>query len=366
MSKVWIDQRFGTKKTKTRGDRMKWQRRFIVDGIEGYDSYDEEIRAYAMIRSFIASTYPIFGEQRIQSLEVSEDENGGGLWHGECTFISPTPRQMFDESGLPEYSFSTKGGTAHINHSRKTVGVYPGYHPEYEYVEGTDGKKTLQYKRNENGKLIPVKETAPNFHCGIGWNGETGSFDGVDIIVPTWSSTLKITVPDEYVDQRYLQMLRMLTGAVNSKPFDGLAPGECQFMGCDGVRRVQPGEKKDDEDDNENREPPFEFVWDLTFEFRGAPNSRKWMDGIGYVFKRGWDYVHVLRRNADYKLSDLDIPGKPSDIDPSVTAGAEAEQSLDPELDAQPEPGMSISVPVAAYVERVYPYADFRVLGINL
>ncbi len=71
---------------------------------------------------------------------------------------------MLEESGLPEYSFSTKGGTAHIKHSRKTVGIYPGYHPEYECVEGENGKMTLRNKRNENGKLIAVKESAAKAH----------------------------------------------------------------------------------------------------------------------------------------------------------------------------------------------------------
>ncbi len=177
MAKVWLDQQFGTKKSKTRGDRMKWTRRFLVDGISGYDSFDEEIRAYTAIRSFIVSKFPVFETQRIQSLDVSECEAGSGLWRGECTFISPTAKQMRetkDGAALPEYSFSTKGGTAHISHSRKTVGVYPGYHPEYECVDGENGKKTLQYKRDANGKLTFVNEIAPNFHCGIGRNVESG------------------------------------------------------------------------------------------------------------------------------------------------------------------------------------------------
>lgn len=382
MAKVWIDQQFGTKTSKTRGDRMKWTRRFLVDGISGYDSSDEETRAYTSIRSFIVSKFPVFDTQRIQSLEVSECEAGSGLWRGECTFISPTAKQLLEQSAkggkggtaLPEYSFSTKGGTAHINHSRKTVGVYPGYHPEYEYVEDENGKKTLRYKRDTEGKLTTAREAAPNFHCGIGWNAENGSFDGVDIIVPSWSSTLKLTVSDEYIDQGYLKMLRLLTGAVNSKSFDGMAPGECQFVGCDGVRRVQPTEDNG-AGGNESYATSFELVWDLTFEFRGAPNARKWLDGIGYVNKRGWDYVHVLRRNADYQLSDLDIPEKPADIDPDVTQntdtstgnGPSATQTTDTNTESKPsEPGMSISVPVAAYVEQVYPHADFQVLGIDL
>ncbi|HBT78535.1 MAG TPA: hypothetical protein DEB39_16805 [Planctomycetaceae bacterium] len=376
---VWVDSTFGDEVSDEKGKRTTWRRRFVADGIEGFDA---DLRAYALIRSFIAQRYPIFTSQRIQRLQVKEDEGGGGVWRGECTFASPTAKQLLDEAKLPGYSFSTKGGTAHITNSRKTIKVYPGFHPEFEYKEvqkkdskeSTTTRKTLQAKRNGEGKIIVAREIAPNFRGGINWNPENGTFDGVDITAPSWRSTLQLSVPNEYVDPQFRRMLRWITGTVNAVPFDGFQPGECLFVGCDGERRVQQREKQADsggEDENEDGFRDFELIWDLTFEFWGSPNTKKWIEGIGYVEKRGWDYVHILRRPVEYRLEDFEIPGTPADSDPMRTADPNQQANIapDPESAGDEEETaetLSVSHPVAAYVEQVYPYADFRVLGIDL
>ena len=116
----------------------------------------------------------------------------------------------------------------------------------------------------------------------------------------------------------------MLTGAVNSKPFDIFAPGECLFAGCDGTRRVHVPEKEEETENGDEIQEP-ELVWDLTFDFLGSPNVKKWIDGIGYVSKRGWDFVHITRRKVDYNVKELKIPGQPNDMDQDVTAGSDGE-----------------------------------------
>jgi hypothetical protein len=373
---IIIDEEFGTKVEKTRNDRMKWTRRFFVDGVPA-GAIDAEIQAYTLLRSFIASKYPVTTTQWIQSLNVTEVEEGYGTWRGECTFMSPTEKQILEQMGLPEYSFSTKGGTAHITHSRKTIKVYPGWRPEY-YFEEKDGIKKLKIKLDENNKPVITKETAvPDFKGGIGWNEESATFDGVDVIVPNWTSTVKISIPNEYIDPLYFKMLRMLTGAVNSTPFDGMDAGECRFVGCDGSRRVVEKKKNENETENETEtdEPQYDLVWDLTFEFEAAPNIRKWIDGIGYVTKRGWDYMHILRRMVDYPADTVMIEGEPQDIDPDLsvvnpTMPTEPEPTPNPDEDEEKEKEekkkrKTYSTPVAAYIERVSPYADFKVFGLS-
>jgi hypothetical protein len=374
---ILVDEEFGTKVEKTKGDRMKWTRRFFCAGIPT-DIIDAEIQAYMTIRSFISSKYPVLTSQRIQSLNVTEIETGVGAWRGECTFISPSEKDLLKQYGLPEYSFSTKGGTAHITHSRKTIKVYPGWRPEY-YYEEKDGVKKLQIKRDEKGKPIIVKETVPDHKGGIGWNEDTATFEGVDIVVPSWKSTIKISVPNEYVDPLYLKMLRMITGAINSTPFDGMNPGECKFNGCDAARRIVPREKNEEEE-NESQEPQYDLIWDLTFDFEAAPNMKKWIDGIGYVTKRGWDYMHILRRMVDYPTDTVYLEDEPDDVDPVIEIVAQEDSETgtenppnpdDPEKNEEQQEKedkkqrKTYSAPVAAYIERVSPYVDFRVFGLG-
>jgi hypothetical protein len=288
-------------------------------------------------------------------------------------------KQISEDLKLPEYSFSTKGGTAHITQSRKTVKIYPGWCPKYEFTE-KNGVKKYQVVRNEKGKIVVMREAAPNFHGGIGWNDESASFDGTEIIVPSWKSTVKITIDNAFVDPNYLKMLRLMTGAVNLTPFDGMSIGECLFFGCDGTRRAILKEEEDDDEPNEDK-TPYKIVWDLTFDFLGAPNRRTWIDNIGYVKKRGWEYLHMLRRQVDQTVdaSEADIPEEPEDHDPNYTtehipsmAELNGESSIQlPEeqdneaADESVKKGMTLLTPVACYIEQVYPYADFRLLGFN-
>ncbi|MDR1142394.1 MAG: hypothetical protein LBL62_11930, partial [Planctomycetaceae bacterium] len=108
--------------------------------------------------------------------------------------------------------------------------------------------------------------------------------------------------------------------------------------------------------------------WDLTFEFLGAPNRKTWIDDIGYVKKRGWEYMHMVRRlvNTTYSIDPKDIP---TDDEPETDNEYNNDTVTEPQ-DSNETPktdnkGKTVSTPVAAYIEQVYPYADFRMLGFN-
>jgi hypothetical protein len=119
----------------------------------------------------------------------------------------------------------------------------------------------------------------------------------------------------------------------------------------------------------------------------GAPNATKWIDGIGYVEKNGWDYMHMLRRLVDYPVDEATLNNKPADVDPPITGGvistgdsyidsAFGDIDADPDSPTPPPPTSeptarealqyTIAAPLAVYIDRVYPYADFSVLGIQL
>jgi hypothetical protein len=374
---IIVNESPGPKVEKTRQDRYKWTRNFTCIGVPDVPTLQAELIAYMEIRTYIVLNYPVLTEQLIQSLEVTEV--APGTWTGQCIFMSPTIAQLLKTEYLLDYSFSTKGGTAHIDHGRKTVKRYAGYKAVYDEITTEEEQvydmenatyvtkpKTTRFepRRDSRGQLVVERETIPELNGGIGWNQESANFDGIDIEVSSWKSTASITVPDEYVNGYYLRMLRLLTGTVNSTPFDGMNPGECLFIGCDGQR--QPVEVQSSED-SESTLPTFKFEWKLTFEFIGAPNIRRWIDGIGYIEKDGWDILHILRKTVDYPTSELAIPEKPIDPDPPVT---DADSNVEP-TDDQPTPPptqtqtkFTTTAPLAAYVEQVYPRADFRVLGI--
>ncbi len=231
----------------------------------------------------------------------------------------------------------------------RTVNVYPGWRAKLEYVE-EGGKKGFRTVKDELGNIEIERETPPNFHCGIGWNDEAGMFDGCDITVPSWKSTITVVVPNEYVDQNYLKMLRLMTGTTNWAPFDGMARGECLFLGCDGNRRLREKQLSAEEEESSETGPGHEMVWDLSFEFAAAPNRRQWVANIGYVNKRGWEYMHIVRR-------PVSMPEQYKTPEPEET-DAEDESSV-----VQLAPAKT--TPVGAYIEQVYPYSDFQMLGIT-
>jgi hypothetical protein len=370
---IIVDETYSTKVEKTRQNQWKWTREFIATNIPEAPIEFAEMFAYTAIRTFITQRYPVYSHELIHSLEVSEI--APETWKGVCQFTSPTVTQKLKLDRLPEYSFSTKGGTAHITESRKTVKEYAGYRPIFEEVE-ISGVKKYQYKRDEEGKILYEHDDIPNLNRGIGWNPESATFDGVDIQVSSWKSTARFTVPDSYVDQQYLRMLRWLTCTVNSVSFDGMHPGECLFVGCDGTRKaveVTPPE------DSENPQAGIEYEWNLSFDFLGSPNATKWIEGIGYVKKNGWDYMHQLRRTVDYPQEVVKLPDEPEDYDPPITGEFLISDQEDDDISdrfntredattqatptAREALKYTITAPMAVYIEQVYPYADFRVLG---
>ena len=348
MAKGWINEEFGTQMEKTRGDRMKWTRRFTAHAKTEFDAWLE-------IRKFIVQNYPVQDEQRIHTLTVTENPDGvKNLWSGECTFLSPSLEQRLDEEKIPNYSFSTKGGTAHITNSLQTVKVYPGWRPKLEYCD-EDGKRGFRTVK-DGGKVEVERETPPNFHGGIGWNEESRTFDGCDITVPSKQSTISVVVDDECVDQNFLKMLTQMTGTVNSAPFDGLAKGECLFLGCDGSRRLREKQLSAQEEEDSETGTEYELVWDLSFEFAAAPNRKQWVKNIGYVNKRGWEYMHIMRRPVSV-LEKYDIPEQDNETDDEYAV-------VEQDAGESEDDSEATTTPVGAYIEQVYPYSDFSLLGL--
>ena len=143
----------------------------------------------------------------------------------------------------------------------------------------------------------------------INWDGE--SVNGLDIDVPIYEFSETHQLTDTQVTPAYKAAIYTVTARVNLYTYKGFAPGELLFKGCSGSKSG-----------NE--------LWSLTFRFAASPNmSGIYVGDIGPITKAGWDYLWVSYARGVDDTAHRMVPR-----------------------------------PVAVYVERVYPRADFSVLGI--
>jgi hypothetical protein len=158
----------------------------------------------------------------------------------------------------------------------------------------------------------PSGFTAPDFFGAIGVNGD--SIDGVDVTVPVFNFTETYRFPGATVSGTFKMNLFNCTGKVNNASFRGFAAGEVLFMGASGT--------KTGIDD-----------WEISYKFAASPNVTSLAVGGGITVsaKKGWEYLWVRFADAE-----------------DTTAKA------------------LVKRPVAAYVEQVYPTANFSTLGIGV
>jgi len=143
----------------------------------------------------------------------------------------------------------------------------------------------------------------------IGVTGE-GRIEGVDITVPIYNFSETHYIAAEEVTLGYKLTLASLTGKVNDAPWKGFSGGEVLFLGASGSRRGT-------ED------------WEITFRFAASPNRTGITIGsITGISKKGWEYLWVLYETVE---------------------GDEG----------------AVKRPKAVYVEQVYEYANFALLGIG-
>ncbi len=160
------------------------------------------------------------------------------------------------------------------------------------------------------GRYAPAGEQAPDFQGAINVSGD--SVEGIDITLPVYNWTETYYLPDFLITGAYKANLFFLTGRVNVAPFRGFARGEVLFLGASGSKRG-----KED--------------WEITFKFAASPNAVNLVVGdITVPAKEGWYYMWI--RYED----DEDTTAK-----------------------------KLIKKPKAVYVEQVYSYGDFSLLGIG-
>lgn len=159
-------------------------------------------------------------------------------------------------AGESSFEFDTTGGTAHLSASFLTVAAFG---------DGADVE--------DNGNLIGVTQD------GV---------EGVDVVVPAFAFQITKAFDVNDVDETYILILILMTGAVNNDTFtvttdDGitfdLEAGECLFLGARGGMR--------------------NGLVEITFFFAGSLNVDELVIGdITVTDKRGWDYIWVRYRET--------------------------------------------------------------------
>jgi len=117
-----------------------------------------------------------------------------------------------------------------------------------------------------------------------------------------------------------------LTGKVNLLSFREFEPGQVLFLGASGSKS------------NRKAGTP----WEVTYQFAAQPNFLNMTVGtITGINKLGWEYMHVRYQAVDATIGDDDDPF------------------------SVPAQTFRIQYPVGVYIEQVYEYADFELLGEN-
>lgn len=149
------------------------------------------------------------------------------------------------------HSFSTMGGTVHMNQSLATIASYA------------------------------ASGTAPNYNGAIGVSDS--GVAGVDVPTPTLQRQVRKRF--KYVSDAYLTALEDLTGCVDTAGILGRAPGEVLFLGAEGG-----------EDD-------ANYV-DINYHFAIRKNhTGLTIGGISGISKKGWQYLWV--RHREQVVGDL-------------------------------------------------------------
>lgn len=242
-----------------------------------------------------------------------------------------------DESAVEALLLATAPGTysglavESVSAEPAGNGVWKGYvryarredDDEYTFDIGGGTQRMLQSLATVARYAAPYT-VAPDFQGAI--NVSEDRVEGVDVPVSSYDfmETHRFTFPNLAAERAYQFLLSRMCPAVNNATFRGFAAGECLFRGVSGSKRG---------DD----------AWSLTFRFSCSPNvfnATIGADTVGYggygegvisgIDKLGWDYLWV--RYADFEDDD-------------ATA--------------------LVKRPVAAYVERLFQFADFSLLDIG-
>lgn len=193
--------------------------------------------------------------------------------------------------------------------SRPAPGLNSPTGPAFSFDTSAGTQHITQSLQTVGWYPAPGVPAAPNFDGAINANGE--QVQGCDIYLPVYNFTETHYFAPERITDAYKGHLFRCTGKMNTSGFKNHARGEVLFLGARGSLRT--GED-----------------WEITYSFAASPNASNLRVGpITVTAKLGWDYLWVFYAEiGDFAAKRV------------------------------------VQQPIAAYVERVYEFADYSTLGI--
>ncbi len=261
--------------------------------------------AWGTAWALMNNQHPFFRGCILRTVKVTgQQDTYGGVYMVVGHYVKER-----DEEENPRFAslhFSTRGGREKRVHSFATT----------SYLAAGEEAPSQAENANTTAQADPTSHIAagtPDFKHGIGFNN--GLFQGVDVVVPQMGFSIEATLSAAEFGEFQLAYMHNITGSVNVQPMWIFPKGSVLFLGVTG--------------NSQRIKNPQTGVWELwfhvSFEFEAKPpivnGQIKPFTGVD---KEGLQYFWVFHADRKDSTSQMTIPQ-----------------------------------PVAAYVETVYPYADF-------
>ena len=282
--------------------------------------------AWGQAWALMNSQYPFFRGCILRTVKVNGKQDNYGTVYEVIGHYVKEPKEV--NPRFASLHFSTRGGREKRVHSFATTSYLAAGEevpPQAENAnsgqpraanEGGEGNNAGGEGNDAQPAADPTSHIAPgtpDFKHGIGFNN--GIFQGVDVVVPQLGFSIEADLMASEFGQEQVAFMHNITGSVNVQPMWIFPVGSVLFLGITG---------------NSHREKNLETGdWDLwfrvNFEFEAKPPI---IDGtiepFEHVMKQGMQYFWVMHADRKDSTSQMTVPK-----------------------------------PIAAYVETVYPYADF-------
>jgi hypothetical protein len=350
LEECYSEQKNVTRKSGTHTRSFRVKAATATDALDRLDSY-------------LRGSMPVSGRLPINDIAVEGDPDHHGWFTGRAVYGNPDtkPEQTLGDGIVPAYGdrvsysrndsvteriFEIRGYNdaaaalaalrSHVSSlNLEEISVdedgggaeqcYTG-RVRYRKETGTEGDSGSQYQPSLS---FEVGGSQTKMICSLGtvsrhavpgrtprdYGGLIGVTDdgveGVDVDVPTSGFSETRFFYPEVMTAGFIAFLTGACGCVNDRPWHGFEEGEVRFLGVSGDWRE--GEE----------------LAGLTFRFAVSLNERDIQIGeMTIPFKYGWDYLWIRWQN-------------------------------------QERHGVTVRVPVEAFVEEVYHSMDFRQLGIG-
>jgi len=313
------------------------------------------------LEGYIRSTMQVSGRLHISDISLDEEQDGDGFFGGHVVYSNPDTHGSRDKMSGMVRAYGNRCGSTVNSRSHEQVYEMRGYNSEVDawnalssnfgwrsdcdsidVEEDSDGANRLyigrvRYKMENNQDEDDLKNSISFEVSGTqtkrthsiltrgGWaaGGRTprnyggligvtdDGVEGVDIDTAVSTFTETTYLYPWFLTSSYIAFLSRAYGCINNTPFRGFAVGEVRFLGASGSYRR--GDR----------------AVEMMFKFAVSPNATNIRIGdITVPYKYGWDYLWV--RWADMRRG-----------------------------------GITVKVPIEAYVEQVYEGMNFGMLGIG-